>query len=66
MTPNTDVIHRMCSDIPVSSEDAVGLSVAVHRLTSRPQQLTAESERCAQEQLARDLIEQARSESVGG
>lgn len=54
MTPNTDAIHQMCSDIPVSAEDAAGLQEAAERIKR------------GHEELSRDLIEQARSEAVGG
>lgn len=120
MTPNTDAIHQMCSDIPVSAEDAAGLQEAAERLKRRDQSgseeisrydvdytltiskpdadghilvtsnevpglvlygpparvlgdvplavytLDEHNGRRRQEELSRDLIEQARSEAVGG
>ncbi len=120
MTPKTDVIHSMCSDIPVSAEDAAGLQEAAERIRrghepgseevgrpdvdytltiSKPDAdgyvlvtsnevpglvlygpparvlgdvplavytLDEHNGRRRQEDLSRDLIEQARSEAAGG
>jgi gamma-glutamyltranspeptidase len=48
-------LNRMCGALPVSAEDVPGLAEAVERIHER-----------YAEQLSRDLIEQARSEAVGG
>jgi hypothetical protein len=51
----TNDLSRMCGALPVSAEDAASIVNAAERLKQGHA-----------EQLSRELIEQARSEAVGG
>lgn len=56
MFPRAQSIEE-CGALPVSAEDAQGIAEAAQRVKDG---------HASNEQLSRDLIEQARSESLGG